>query len=174
MQAPQVYYALEVKLAMDKQNRRSLCHTQSVRQAALSGPHTAASLATPDGLQSAVKAATWPTDFFGFCFPPAILALWMLTWAAFSWQPQNCPIALSTDSSPSQEAQMGTAILGLLLHQETAKEDLMVPSSSFVPCPAPVLCQGVCSSEGPSSDAYRWKEKTCKQGKHAFCKACIS
>jgi len=104
-----------------------------VRQAALSGPHTAASLATPDGLQSAVKAATWQTDFFGFCFHHAMLALWMLKWAAVSWQPHNCPIALSIDSSPSQEAQMGTAILGLLLHQadkEKTKRDLMVPSSS--------------------------------------------
>jgi len=130
MQAPQVYYALEFKLALGNQNPRSLCHNQSVRQAKLSGPHVAASLATPAGLQSAVKAATWPTDFFGFCFHHAILALWMQTWAAVSWQPHNCPIALSIDSSPSQEAQMGTAILGLLLHQETAKEDLMVPSSS--------------------------------------------
>ena len=57
----------------------------------------------------------------------------MLKWAAVSWQPHNCPIALSIDSSPSQEAQMGTAILGLLLHQadqEKTKRDLMVPSSS--------------------------------------------
>ena len=66
MQAPQVYYALELKLAFEKRNPRSLCHTQSVRQAATSGPHTAACLATPDGLQSAVKAATWPTDLFLF------------------------------------------------------------------------------------------------------------
>ena len=67
MQAPQVYYALELKLAFENyQNPRSLCHTQSVRQAATSGPHTAACLATPDGLQSAVKAATWPTDLFLF------------------------------------------------------------------------------------------------------------
>ena len=114
MQAPQVYYALELKLAFENCSPQSLCHSQSVRQGALSGPHTAASLATPDGLQSAVKAATWPTDFFGFCLHHATLALWMLKWAAVSWQPHNCPIALSIDSSPSQEAQMGTAILALL------------------------------------------------------------
>ena len=66
-----------------------------------------------------------------FFFHHAILALWMLKWAAVSWQPHNCSIALSIDSSPSQEAQMGTAILGLLPHQANqAKRDLMVPSSS--------------------------------------------
>ena len=62
MQAPQVYYALEFKAAFENRSY----HTQSARHAATSGVHTAACLAMPDGLQSAVKAATWPTDLFLF------------------------------------------------------------------------------------------------------------
>jgi len=82
------------------------------------------------------------------CFHHAILALWMLQWAAVSWQLHNCPIALSTDSSPSEEAQMGAALLGLLLHQgNQAKRDVMVPSSSWPTCQRlhPFLVQPQCA-----------------------------
>ena len=82
-----------MKMAFDGASRRDMCHTQSVRQAATSGPNVSTSLATAFGIQSAVRAE------------PCMSTVYYLSWSfvcSTSLQSVSCLHLLPACSSGSE------------------------------------------------------------------------
>ena len=113
----EVYFCLEMKIAFEGASHRDMCHTQSVRQAGTSGPNVASSLATPFGMQCAVRAEPC-IDIIIVLFNSAdISCLDFLAW---------CSMFVLWGKPVLQEVKLGTSLLQLLLADREADKDFYV------------------------------------------------